>query len=205
VETNLRGRVLIATLLLAGAPPATAGDLLRDVEACLGHARVTRGEFVQEKQLVGIERPLRGRGSFMVDRDRGVVWRNEAPFHSVLRITRREIVQTDGGQVLMHLEAEREPAVKAVSAVLFATFAADLDALSQYFTFEGKVDGGAWQLTLRPKDAALGHLIRSIELGGGREVRLVKMTAASGDLLHIEFRQVEAAAAPTAGEVAELD
>jgi hypothetical protein len=198
-------RTLILALLAALATPAAAGDLLRDVEARLDHARISRGDFVQEKRLVGIARPLRGRGSFVVDRERGVLWRTETPFKSVLKITRREIVQTDGNQVLMHLAADREPAVKAVSAVLFATFAADLSALAQYFSFEGDASGAAWHLTLRPKDPGLARLIRGLELAGEHEVRSVELTAASGDLLHIEFPKVETAAAPTAAEAAELD
>ncbi len=203
--TELARRVLIAALFAAAAAPAAAGDLLKDVEACLADARVTRGEFVQEKRLVGVARPLKASGSFLVDRERGVVWRNESPIRSVLRIKRGEIVQSDGSHVLMRLDAEREPAVKAVSSVLFATFALDLNALSKYFSFAGSVSDGTWQLTLRPRDAALAHLIHAIEIGGGRVVRRVEMTAASGDLLRIDFRQIETAAAPTASEDAELD
>jgi hypothetical protein len=198
-------RALTLALLAAAAAPAGAGELLHDVEARLDHVRVSRGEYVQEKRLVGIARPLRGRGSFVVDRERGVLWRTEAPFKSVLRITRGEIVQSDGHQVLMHLAAEREPAVKAVSAVLFATFAGDLGALAQYFSFEGDAGGAAWHLTLRPKDPGLARLIRSLELDGEHEVRRVELTAASGDLLHIEFQKVETSGAPTAAEAAELD
>ena len=198
-------RALAACWLAAVAAPAAAGDLLREIEARLDHARVSRGEFTQEKRLVGISRPLKGRGSFLIDRERGVLWRNEAPFRSVLKITRREIVQSDDHQVLMQLSADREPAVKAVSAVLFATFAADLGALSQYFSFEGDAGGGAWHLTLKPRDPGLARLIRSLELAGEREVRRVDLMAASGDQLHIEFQKVETAATPTAAETAELE
>jgi Outer membrane lipoprotein carrier protein LolA-like len=198
-------RALAALLLAAVAVPAAAGDLLHEVEARLDHARVSRGDFVQEKRLVGISRPLKGRGSFVVDRERGVLWRTEAPFKSVLKITRREIVQSDGSQVLMHLAADQEPAVKAVSAVLFATFSADLSALAQYFSFAGDAGGAAWHLVLRPKDAGLARLISSLELAGEHDVRRVDLTAASGDLLHIEFLRVETATAPTAGEAAELE
>jgi hypothetical protein len=200
-----RALQLVAVTLLAAAAPADAGDLLKDVESRLDHARVSRGEFVQEKRLVGITRPLKGRGSFVVDRERGVLWRNEAPFRSVLKITRHEIVQSDGSQVLMHLESDREPAVKAVSAVLFATFSADLGALSRYFSFEGGVTASGWHLTLRPRDAGLARLIRGLELSGEHEVRRVELTAASGDLLQIEFQKVETAPAPTAAEAAELE
>jgi len=198
-------RTLLVALLAAAAGPAAGGDLLHDVEARLDHARVSRGEFVQEKRLVGIARPLKGHGSFVVDRERGVLWRTEAPFRSVLKITRREIVQTDGTQVLMHLAADREPAVKAVSAVLFATFAADLSALARYFSFEGDAGGAVWHLTLRPKDPGLARLISTLELAGEHDVRRVDLTAASGDLLHVEFLKVETASAPTAVEAADLE
>jgi len=192
-------------LLVALAPAAEGAELLHEVEAQLERARVTRGEFVEEKRLVGIDRTLRASGSFFVDRERGVLWRTLAPISSVLKITRDEIVQSDGRQVLMRLAAEREPVVKAVSAVLFATFAADLGALGQYFEFAGQVDGAHWHLKLTPKEPGLARVIRGLELDGAKTVRRVDLTAASGDLLHLEFRQVEAAAAPTAAEVKELD
>ena len=197
-------RALVVALLLA-AGPAAAGDVLHDVEARLSHARVTRGRFQQHKQLVGIARPLEGSGTFLVDRERGVVWRSERPFETVLRITRREIMQSGGGEVLMRLSADSEPAVKTVSAVLFATFAADLAALSQFFVFEGDATDATWRLTLRPREPALARLIRRLDISGDRQVRRVQLMAASGDLLLIDFREVETAAAPTPGEAAEFD
>jgi hypothetical protein len=195
---------LVALLCLIGAG-AFAADLLSGIEALVVHERMTRGQFVQIKHLSGIDRPLRGTGTFIVDRDRGVLWRSEAPFRSALRITRGEIVQKSGDEVLMHLSASQEPAVASVSSVLFATFAADLSTLARSFSFDGEITGPNWRLVMKPREASLARVIRELELHGDRYLRVVELTGASGDVLHIEFQATETSAAPTAAEAAEFE
>jgi hypothetical protein len=198
--------VLLAVAASAGANPAGGdADLLVGIQARLGTARVTRGQYEQTRVLEGISRPLRDTGSFTVDRERGVLWRTTTPFAGELRISHEEILQREGGQTLMQLSAQREPAVRAVCTVLFALFAADLNTLARYFDYAGEQDAHGWSLRLVPRDAGMRRIIRGIALNGDRTVAHAELTAASGDLLRIDFRGVATANALTPAEAAAFE
>ncbi len=73
----------VAVALLVAAPPVQAApDLAASVRQQLVQAPVLRGEFEQSKQVQGFSKPLISRGSFIVSRERGVLWLTKTPFAS---------------------------------------------------------------------------------------------------------------------------
>lgn len=202
-------RCLIALSLLLLSMSACADELTNRIQQQLSNAPILRGEFVQTRELTGLKRPLKSNGRMVVDKSRGVLWKTEKPIAGTLRISRQEIVQKDGSQVLMRLSAEREPAVKTVGSVLFSLFAGDMATLDRYFSHTGSLqrrDGQrGWELQLTPREPALASLIRRIDLKGGTHAEEVILRAESGDLTRIEFRRVNAARTLTANEVAEFE
>ncbi|GLS06348.1 outer-membrane lipoprotein carrier protein [Chitiniphilus shinanonensis] len=183
-------RRLIAVLMLLASASTLAGVPLSQVEQRLDRARVVRGEFTQLRQLVGVKKPLRASGRFLVDRERGVLWRTEQPFAQSLRITRDQIVQRSGGQETLRLDARREPVVGTIGGVLFALFAGDFDALARHFEVDASVNGPRWQVKLKPRDAALGKLVAGLTLDGAATVQHIALDSAGGDSTRIEFSGV---------------
>jgi hypothetical protein len=199
-------------LLLCGfclGVPAQAADdpvLLRSVQSRLATDTVTRGDFVQARQLAGVKKMLVSNGSFVVEKTRGVLWRTQTPFAQTTRITQGEILQKDGDRVLMALRADQEPAVNAISRVLFSLFAGDVSALAEFFDYRGQLEGGSgWQLSFTPRDAALRTVIASLSLAGDRVARQVTLTSAAGDVTRITFTNVVTAAALSADERAQFE
>lgn len=198
-------RALTAFLLLCMASAACAEDLLAGIQKQLTDAPVVRGEFSQTRELVGVKRPLKADGRFVVDKSRGVVWKTEKPFRNSLRVNRQEIVQKDGNQVLMRMTADKEPAVRTIGSVLFSLFSGDLVALARHFVYTGKQSGRLWTLDLTPKDAALGKVIRNLQLEGSTTVEHIVLTAGSGDISRIAFRNVTTANNLAGNEVADFE
>lgn len=187
--------------LLAGI--AHADDVLfKNIQSKLIDAPVIHGQFTQARQLVGVKKPLTSTGSFLVDKQRGVIWKAEKPFPSTLRVTRGEILQKNGDQVMMKLSGDKEPTVKTVSGLLFSLFSGDVGALGRLFNADGSVTGKNWKLSLTPKDAALGKLISSIQLQGSGTVEHIQLNAASGDVTQIDMHDVTTAPALTPTESA---
>lgn len=187
--------------LLAGM--AHADDVLfKNIQSKLIDAPVIHGQFTQARQLVGVKKPLTSTGSFLVDKQRGVIWKAEKPFPSTLRVTRGEILQKNGDQVMMKLSGDKEPTVKTVSGLLFSLFSGDVGALGRLFNADGSVTGKNWKLSLTPKDAALGKLISSIQLQGSGTVEHIQLNAASGDVTQIDMHDVTTAPALTPTESA---
>jgi hypothetical protein len=191
--------------------PAQAADdptLLRSVQSRLAIDTVIRGDFTQTRQLTGVKKALVANGTFVVEKTRGVLWRTLAPFPQTTRITPGEILQKDGDRVLMTLRADQEPAVNAISRVLFSLFAGDLSTLAEFFDYRGQLDGGnsgGWQLSFTPRDAGLRTVIASLSLEGDSVVRQVTLTSAAGDVTHIAFANTVTAAALTTDERAQFE
>jgi hypothetical protein len=190
--------------------PAQAADpaLLRTIQSRLSIDTVTRGEFTQTRQLVGIKKPLVANGSFVVEKTQGVLWRTLKPFPQTTRVTQGEILQKDGERVLMVLRADREPAAHSISRVLFSLFAGNISALAEYFDAadpSAAGSNGGWQLHFTPRDAGLKAVIGSISLEGDNVVRQVTLTSAAGDITRIAFSNITTAAALTADERAQFE
>ncbi|MDR0440645.1 MAG: outer membrane lipoprotein carrier protein LolA [Candidatus Accumulibacter sp.] len=178
-----------AALCLA-APLWAAADPLAGARALLAPEPVTRGEFVQTRELAGIRKPLVSNGRFAVARGLGVLWEDLAPFARTMRLTQGEILQTADGQTLMRLSADREPVVGVITGILFGVLAGDLDALARSFDASGEAGDERWRLEFTPRDAHLGRLIRTLVLHGARDIEQVEIISAAGDATRIEFQAI---------------
>jgi hypothetical protein len=184
-------------LLLLGAAP------VGQIESLLAKPKILCGRFDQNKQLVGLKKPLISHGRFCVVVEKGVLWRTLQPFASNLRLTRDEIVQFQGERVALRLDAKKEPMVRMINSVLFALLAGDLNQLEKLFEIDGRVDNGNWRVKLKARAPALAKAIGAIDLAGGAYVRQVIITESSGDRTTISFTGIETGdAAMTADEAA---
>ncbi|WP_255989072.1 outer membrane lipoprotein carrier protein LolA [Chitinolyticbacter albus] len=195
-------RCLVALLLGLVTLVAPAADLAQSVRERLAQPPVLRGEFEQRKQVAGFKKPLLSRGDFIVARERGVLWRTTSPFASQLRLTRNEIVATQGGQVAFRLDAAKEPSVRMINALLFALLNGDIDALTEHFGVDGEASGQQWQLVLTPKSAALARLMTRVSLSGDQYVRQIDIAEANGDRTAIRFSAQHSTPSRLSGEEA---
>jgi hypothetical protein len=195
--------------LVASAANVRAGEpvppLVRDIRLRMAADPVLRGAFEQRKSVKGFRNPLVSRGEFVVARQRGVLWRTLEPYASSLVVTRdRVLARQADGTVARRLQADEEPAVRAISETLFALMAADLTLLAQRFQLEGELGKDGWHLALLPRDAALGRWLQRVELEGDRFLRTVRLQEASGDQTQIRMSRHAGATALTADEEAQF-
>lgn len=197
-------------LLLAGivvlSSPAVAddADLLAEIDSRLAHGEVLRGHFRHEKYVAGFDRPLTSSGEFLVWRGHGVLWQTRQPFASTLTITATRL-SARSGDAAYQLDAQSEPGVREVNALLFAVFAGDLDVLRERFTMAGALRGAqSWELMLTPSEAALANVISGVRLEGDRQVHRVVLQESNGDRSDIRFENLGGAPAPSAAEADSL-
>lgn len=181
-------KILFALFLCLSCGAARAADVLQEVEKQLILEPVVRGEFVQTRKLAQIKKPLVANGRFLVAQNYGVIWENLSPITQTTRLTRNEIVQTDGNATLMKLNAEKEPVVRIVNGMLFSVFSGDVAALAKAFDYSGTIEGKTWRLNFTPRDKNLARLIQELRLTGGRDVSSVELESAAGDVTRIEFK-----------------
>ncbi len=202
-------RCLIALFFLLASTGAFADELIARIQQQLSDAPVLHGEFVQIRTLAGLKKPLKSSGRMLVDKHRGVLWKTEKPIAGTLRVSRQEIVQKDGQQILSRLSAEKEPVVKTIGSVLFSLFAGDLTGLERYFSHTGSLvrrDGQrGWELQLTPRDAALARMIQRIDLKGSAYAEEILLKTESGDITQIQFMQMNGTQALSPAEEAEFE
>ena len=190
-------RYLVAALLamFLGASwagtPGSSHALAQEVHQRLQDVAVLRGEFEQSKWVVGFKKPLISKGSFLIARDKGVLWTTREPFPGQLRLTRGEIRATQNGAVAFQLDASKEPGVRAINSMMFALLGGDIAALSDAFVITGKTLGdrktGRWQLHLLPQQPGLDKFLQSVDLSGDTFVRQINIQEANGDKTQIRF------------------
>lgn len=182
-------RALLLVVLAFAIPAFAADDDVARVKAQLLQPEVLRGHFAQSKQIQGFSKPLQSSGDFIVAREEGILWRTLKPFPGVLKLTRDEIVATQGDAVAFRLNASSEPSVRIINGLMFALLNGDVAALDRQFTIVGGTAGDQWTLALTPKQAAFAKLIRSIELRGDRHVHTIAIAEANGDDTRIVFSE----------------
>jgi hypothetical protein len=180
-------RCLSAACLALVCLPLLAAAPVEKIQALLAKPEVLCGRFEQTKYLAGLKKPLLSSGRFCVAPKKGVLWRTLQPFPNTLRMTRDEIVQTEGERVAMRLDARQEPAVRMINGVLFSLLAGDLLQLETLFSVDGAVRGNGWQVALKPRDATLAKVITGIGLEGDAYLRNITISEPGGDRSSIRF------------------
>jgi outer membrane lipoprotein-sorting protein len=186
----------------AAAQPPT--DFARLLHERLKASPVLQGEFEQTKTLKGFKNPLVSRGQFLVARGQGVWWHTQQPFESTLVVTRtRLFTRNADGTTNDLVDAQAEPGVQQVNALVFSLLAADPEALADKFTVQAQPVGtNGWSLVLTPRDASLAKFLVRATLAGERDVQTVRIEEARGDATQIRFSHQVPSAALTADEAA---
>lgn len=188
VRHLLTWMVLLASAL-AALPWARAADDLNLVRQRIAQVPVLRGEFEQDKRISGFKNPLRSQGSFLLARDKGVLWATAKPFPSEVALTRDRILSRQrDGSTRTEMDARKQPALRSVNLMMFALMSGDVEALSSRFDIQVQAQAkDAWRITLRPKPGALARSFESIVLDGDRYVRQVDIAEANGDRTQLKF------------------
>ena len=176
--TRLLHRLLIAACAgLLGSMPAHALDL-DQLSAQLAASPVVHGNFVQEKYLRGLPKPLTSDGRFVLDRARGLLWLMQTPVRQDYRIVPAGIEQRtpEGWKPL------RQQAGLAQQSRLFtAVLQGDRVALERDFVLTLGAPDTGWQLDLVPKSPLLKQIFTSIKITGAQFVERIEMRETQGD------------------------
>jgi Outer membrane lipoprotein carrier protein LolA-like len=189
--------MLISLAAWAAAPVAR-------IQSMIARPKVLCGRFDQQKQLVGLKKPIVANGRFCVIADKGVLWRTLQPFPNTVRLTRDEIVQFREDRVAMRLDAKQEPAVRMINGVLFAVLAGDLSQLEALFEIDGSIHGNSWNVAVKAQEPSVAKVISSIALQGDAYVKSVVLMEANGDRTAITFSSIETGDAAMSADEAAL-
>jgi hypothetical protein len=164
---------------------------IAQIQAMLDKPKELCGNFDQTKLLVGINKPLKSNGTFCVNSQTGVVWKTLKPFPNTLKLTRTEIIQTQGDQVTLDLDSTKEPVVRMINTVLFSLLAGNFNDLDKLFILNGHIEHNTWHVALTARDPALAKAIGNISLDGSNHVHVVNIAESNGDKTLITFSAIK--------------
>lgn len=180
-------RPLLFVVLFTGAHAWAAEDLAERVLARLASYPVVRADFVQERRLPSLARPVMSSGRMVLSREQGLLWQVEEPVKVAMVFT------ASGAATGGAAQAEMARLVRAI-------LSGDLGELRSTFALEPQGDLERWTIRLLPKARELAQHLRTIELAGGKHLETIAIDEASGERLIVRMHNFTVAAELQAAE-----
>lgn len=186
-------------LLLALLPwPLLAGQLtLAEVQRQLTAADARSARFEQERQISGLNQPLRSGGEILLVKGKGLWWQQRKPFPLTLTLTPTRMVQQLPGQPAQTLD---NPQLLEFSNLMLALFDPSEAALASYFRHTLTSKGEEWTLTLEPIRAPLDKVFATLVLKGRDELTSLAIHDRQGDVTLIRFSNWQLKPLPLSAE-----
>jgi hypothetical protein len=164
-------------ILLCLSPLAQAFDL-QQLSDQLAKPVVVRGNFIQEKHLRALPKPLISKGRFVLAKEFGLLWLLDSPLKQDYRISPAGIARRDanGWQLLPNKSAGAEQ-----NRLFLAVLQGDSSGLQRDFELSLTGDAKAWQLTLTPRSLLLQQVFKQINIDGGELVQRIELLETQGD------------------------
>lgn len=198
------GRRLLTIFMLsswltvsAGAtPPARVLDetACREAMAKLARPDVLRADFLQEKSLPDVSRPLQAKGELVISLRHGVI----------LRTLRPEFAKAVKIMPLVRTQPRASDVEARIGYLIQSVLAADYEPLSELFTATGEQAPGRLRLRLVPRSDELRKVIAGIELSFGEHLEEVRVSEGSGGVIRLTFSGFTSGTSLTAAELAEF-
>lgn len=165
---------------LEPAPAASAATLI----AALGQPAPAHTAFAEARFLQVLDRPLVVSGELSWLGGDRLQRRVEHPQKETATIADGEVTQQRDGRSPRHFSLKRAPQLQVLLDSFVALLSGDAARLQQAFEVRQTGDaGGAWALTLVPRDARVAKTVASIRIDGhAKESRCMHMQEADGDL-----------------------
>ena len=177
-EGKSRTRIsILFAALFAFSPLAHAFDL-QQLSEQLAKPQVIHGDFIQEKHLRALPKPLTSTGTFVLAKDHGLLWQLKTPLQQDYRINAQGIARRDGTrwQMLPGKSAGAEQ-----NRLFLAVLQGDSSGLQRDFDLQLQGTPDHWTLTLTPRSLLLKQVFKQINIEGGELVQRIELQEAQGD------------------------
>lgn len=170
-------KAYVAALLLGLSPLAHAFDL-QQLSDQLARPQVIHGNFIQEKHLRALPKPLTSTGTFVLAKDHGLLWQLNSPLKQDYRITALGIARRNGSewQMLPGKSAGAEQ-----NRLFIAVLQGDSSGLARDFELRLQGQPTQWTLTLTPRSLLLKQVFTQINIDGGELVQRIELQETQGD------------------------
>ena len=151
---------------------------LQQLSTQLARPQVIHGDFIQEKHLRALPKPLISTGTFVLAKDHGLLWQLKTPLQQDYRITAQGIARRNASewQMLPGKSAGAEQ-----NRLFLAVLQGDSSGLQRDFELQLQGEASHWQLTLTPRSVLLKQIFTRINIDGGELVQRIELHETQGD------------------------
>lgn len=146
-----------------------------------------QGQFVQQRYLKSLPKPLQTTGQFALQKQTGLFWHVQKPLDVQLRVRPNGIAQWDKKTWRNSSQSGQATQVKLFMAVL----GGNTQELSKQFDLDVSGSLKQWTLTLRPKTTIMKQVFQNITIQGDQVVRQVELREKQGDRTIMKFTQTQ--------------
>jgi hypothetical protein len=169
-----------ATPPAAAAPPALQGSGdLDEVLALLAMRKHGHVEFIEQKFIAALDRPIESSGELRFDAPDHLEQRTLKPRAETL-VLDSGTLSVDRGHTHRVMDLHAFPQVEPLVESIRATLAGDRGALEHLFHLEFTGGMARWTLTLVPLESKVKQLVAHVKIDGVRD-----------QLIKVEIRQID--------------
>lgn len=144
-------------------------------------------DFVQERQLKILKKPLVSKGAMTYAKRGGICWQLASPVPAAILLTQTQVSMSDAaGETTIQ---KSNPVMRLFTNLFFSVFSGDLDALYNQFEVDWiLLNEDQWSLTLTPKNDDVASIAAKYVIYGSQFVDRVSLQQLNGDSTVLLFR-----------------
>jgi hypothetical protein len=181
--------LLILSISLVFICNAQAEVMLENKIALIPANGLLTADFVQERHLVGIPKPLISTGKIWIWKGRGLIWKTDTPFPSTILITSKGLYQVEDGKKNALIKMTTASGDHTIFDTLGNVLAGDFSQGIKGFTLQTLPEKQkVWQIRLLPAYAEIKNFISYISISGKKQLSDIVVSRPNGDqdIIHVK-------------------
>ncbi|MBN3859668.1 outer membrane lipoprotein carrier protein LolA [Neisseriaceae bacterium PsAf] len=140
-------------------------DDLTDILDIISVKNNVQADFIQEKKLSQLNKPMISSGRFVYNPQKGILWEMQKPVVADIVITDKKLIQkTNRSQSEINLKNSPYASIASLTSQLMS---GNKKALTDSFIVQEVTNNpNAWKIILTPKDSNLKNLFNKIQVSG---------------------------------------
>ncbi|MGV6989160.1 outer membrane lipoprotein carrier protein LolA [Testudinibacter sp. P80/BLE/0925] len=161
-----------------------------ELEQQLRQAQTVQGQFIQQRFLNGLEKPLLSSGQFAIAQGKGLLWQMETPIDNIMRMTPQNGIEYRLNNRWAKVKQKSAANAEMQQIKLFLDLlSGNTQGLKEQFDLQLQGNADNWQLQLIPTSFLLKSIFNKIEIQGGNSVQQIELYEAQGDSSRILLQQ----------------
>ncbi|HBO37527.1 MAG TPA: outer membrane lipoprotein carrier protein LolA [Pasteurellaceae bacterium] len=159
----------------------------QDLVSLLQKPHNIQGDFIQQRYLKSLIKPITATGKFVLLPNQGLLWQMQKPFVNNLRVKPDGITQWNGSHWLSNDQLGQSKQIH----LFLGLFSGDISSLATQFNLLLTGSEQDWTLRLDPSSLLMKQIFTQINVRGGSFVKEIELLEKQGDRTVIQFSDVK--------------